>query len=159
MFFLRLGGAKIGKKTILDTGWYIMGPQNLQIGNHTHINRKCMLDARGGIVIGSNVSISHNVSLCSGSHDFNTPDFKYIAGAIHVDDNVWIGLNATILKDVHIGEGAIIAAGALVTKDVPPFEVWGGVPAKKIGDRKRCNIMYDSTRFVYKGRLRKPYFN
>ena len=122
-----------------------MGPQNLQIGNHTHINRKCMLDARGGIVIGSNVSISHNVSLCSGSHDFNTPDFKYIAGSIHVDDNVWIGINATILKDVQIGEGAVIAAGAVVTKNVPPYEVWGGVPAKKIAKRTCKDFQYDNT--------------
>lgn len=118
-----------------------------------------MLDARGGIIIGNNVSISHNVSFCSGSHDYNTSDFKYVKGEIIVGDNVWIGLNATILKNVHINEGAIIAAGSVVTKNVPSYEIWAGVPAKKIGERNRCDILYDSTRFVYKGKLRKPYFN
>ena len=158
MFLLRLSGAKIGKRTIIDIGWYVMGQQKLKIGPQCHINRNCMLDARGGLTIGNNVSVSHNVCFVTGSHDYNTPDFKYVDGPIIVDDNVWIGLNVTILKNVHIGEGAVVAAGALVTKDIPPFEVWGGVPAKKIGERTCHEIQYNCTRFVYKGKLRKPYF-
>lgn len=118
-----------------------------------------MLDARGGLTIGNNVSVSHNVCFVTGSHDYyNTPDFKYVDGPIIVDENVWIGLNVTILKSVHIGEDAVVAAGALVTKDIPPFEVWGGVPAKKIGERTCRDIQFNCTRFVYKGKLRKPYF-
>lgn len=159
MVLLRMGGVKVGSKSVLDMGWHVMGHQQLNIGSHVHINRNCMLDARGGIIIGNNVSISHNVSFCSGSHDYNTSDFKYVKGEIIVGDNVWIGLNATILKNVHINEGAIIAAGSVVTKNVPSYEIWAGVPAKKIGERNRCDILYDSTRFVYKGKLRKPYFN
>ena len=159
MNVLRLMGGAISSKTIIDMHWHVMGVKKLNIGRHCHINRNCMLDARGGLKIGNNVSISHNVCLVTGSHNFNTPDFKYVDGPIIVDDNVWIGLNVTVLKNVHIGEGAVVAAGALVTKDIPPFEVWGGVPAKKIGDRICHDINYDCTRFVYKGKLRKPYFS
>ena len=159
MYMLRLGGAKIGKRSIIDIGWYVMGQHYMTIGNHCHFNRNCMLDARGGLSIGNNVSVSHNVSFVTGSHDYNTPKFEYVDAPITIDDNVWIGLNAVILKGVHVGEGAVIAAGALVTKDIPPFEVWGGVPAKKIGERTCKDIQYNCTRFVYKGRLRKPYFS
>ena len=153
------GGAKIKSKTIIDIGWFMMCPEKLHIGSHVHINRNCMLDARGGLTIGNNVSVSHNVSFVTGSHDFNTPKFDYVDAPIVVEDNVWIGLNATILKGVHIGQGAVVAAGALVTKDIPPFEVWGGVPAKKIAERTCKDFQYDNTRFVYKGRFRKPYFS
>lgn len=158
MLMLRLFGAKIGKKSIIDMGFYVMNPSGLVIGCHCHINRGVMLDARGGLQIGNNVSVSHNVTFCSGSHDYNSPQFEYSPGRIIVGDNVWIGINSTVLKNVKLGNGAVIAAGGVVTKDVPPFEVWGGVPAKKIGERKIDSIEYDCTRSVYKGVFRKPYF-
>lgn len=158
MCMLRIFGAKIGKKSIIDMGFYVMNPSGLVVGSHCHINRGAMLDARGGLYIGNNVSVSHQVTFCSGSHDYNSPRFDYVSGKIVVEDNVWIGINSTILKNVKIGNGAVVAAGSVVTKDVPPLEVWGGVPAKKIGERQIDSIEYDCTRNVYKGSLRKPYF-
>lgn len=156
--FLRICGAKIGKHTIICMESYYQSPENLLIGNNNHINRNCLIDARGGITIKNNVSISHNVTLCSAGHDCQTSDFKYVSAPIVIEDYVWIGINATILKGVTIGRGAVIAAGSIVTKNCEPLGIYAGVPARKIGERK--NIMqYDCTDYIYyKNRFRKPYF-
>lgn len=155
--FLKMLGANLGKHTIIDMGFYILSPGTLRIGDFCHLNRNCFLDARGGLLIGNNVSISHNVSICTGGHDFNTPTFDYNASPIVIEDNVWIGLGATILKGVTIREGSVIAAGAIVTKSTDPYGVYAGVPAKKIEERKR-EINYHCTDFAYYKNIRKPYF-
>ena len=79
-------------------------------------------------------------------------------GPIVIEDNVWIGINAIILKGVRIGEGAVIAAGAIVTKDCEPYGVYAGIPAKKVGVRQQ-NLDYDCTGFAYFHNIRKPYFS
>lgn len=155
--YYRLLGVKIGKKTIFDMAIYVLMPSKLVVGNFCHINRNCLLDARGGLFIGNNVSISHNVALCSAGHDFNSPEFSYEPSAIIIHDNVWIGLNAVILKGVTIGEGAVIASGAVLTKNADPYTVYAGIPAKKIGERSRI-VHYECTRFAYYKNIRKPYF-
>ena len=157
-FFLKACGAKIGKRSIIDMGSYFLCPEKLCIGNRCHINRHCMIDARGGIQLKENVSISHNVTLCSAGHDCQTSDFKYISAPIVIEDYVWIGINATILKGVTIGRGAVIAAGSVVTKDCEPLGIYAGVPAKKIGERKDC-MKYKFGKTLYKNdKYRKPYF-
>ena len=153
----RLLGVSIGKRTIIDMGAWISEPTQLKIGSRTHINHDCMLNARGGLNIGNNVSISHYVKLCSSGHNFNTDDFAVEKSAITIDDNVWIGIGATVLSGVHIGEGAVIAAGAVVTKDCLPWTVYGGIPAKEIGKREIHEIKYDCTSFLYFHGIRKPY--
>lgn len=142
-FFLRM---KIGKDTYIDMGTYLMCPWRLAIGNFTHINRHCFIDSRSkdGVKIGSNVSISHNVSIISASHDINSKNFAPTDGKIIIEDYVFIGANAIILKNVHIETGAVICAGAVVTKNVPAFAIMAGVPAKIIGYRTnnldyKCN--------------------
>ena len=155
---MKLLGVKIGKRAIIDMGYYILGSTRLIIGEKCHINRQCMLDARGGITIGNNVSISHCVKIVSGSHNYNSRHFDYEAAEIFIEDNVWIGINAIILKGVRIGEGAVIAAGAIVTKDCEPYGVYAGIPAKKVGVRQH-NLDYDCTGFAYFHNIRKPYFS
>lgn len=157
MFFLRVAGAKIGTKTLIDREWLVNTPEKLRIGSHCQINKNCMLDSRGGLTIGNNVSISYNVTLCSAGHDFLSPSFDYISAPIVISDNVWIGLNVTVLKGVSIGEGAVIASGAVVTKDCEPWGVYAGVPAKKIGVRTCNEAKYDVTGFAYWKGIRKPY--
>lgn len=132
---LRLMRAKIGSRSELNMGQLFLNPQGLTIGEDTHINPGCILDARGGLIIGDGVSISHRVSLMTGSHDVNKPNFPGRYFPIRIEDHVWIGVGATVLNNVVIGKGAVVAAGAVVTKDVPPFTIVGGVPAKKIGIR------------------------
>lgn len=155
---LKILGGQIGKRTIIDMNCYFMSPEKFVIGAHSHINRGCMIDARGKISIGNNVSISHCVKLCSAGHNIYSPEFNYVSAPIVIGDNVWIGLNAIVLKGCTIGEGAIIAAGAIVTHDVEPYSIVAGVPAKKVGERKLSQINYDVTDFVYYKGIRIPYF-
>lgn len=133
--FFEIMGVTIGKNTTINMAQYILDPVNLKIGKGGHLNRGCLLDARGGCYIGNNVSISYNVSLMTGGHDCNSKKFSGVYLPIYIHDNVWIGVGAIILQGVKIGEGAVIAAGAVVTQDVEPYSIVAGVPAKKIGKR------------------------
>lgn len=132
--FIRIGGGIIGKSRI-DLSTHIRGIKGLIIGDYTYINRDCILDAVGGLIIGNCVSISYRCNIMSGGHDMNSSSFEGRHLPIIIKDYVWIGVGATILQGVTIGEGAVVAAGAVVTKDVEPYTVVGGVPAKVIGKR------------------------
>lgn len=132
---LRMAKMKIGKGTFVMKKCYFMEPGRISIGRHSHINRGCLLDGRGGLTIGDSVSVSHQVSIITGSHDKDSSDFRERDLPIVIEDYAWIGANATILQNVTIGKGAVVCAGAVVTKDVPEFTVVGGVPAKPIGRR------------------------
>lgn len=112
--------------------------QCLTIGKGSIIGDQVMLDARNGIVIGENVNFSTGVKVWSEQHDHRDPDFKCnsnITFKVIIDNRCWIGPRTTILPGVHIGEGAVVAAGAVVTKDVPSFAIVAGIPAKQIGER------------------------
>ena len=139
--YYRLNGIKIGSGTCINMLTYMLGPGTLMIGEYSHINPGCFIDYRGGITIGSSVSISHRVMLITGGHEVQSPTFEEAHMPIKIADYVWIGAGAIVLKGVEIGKGAIVAAGAVVTKNVPPYAIVGGVPARKIGDRVR-NLDY-----------------
>jgi len=132
--FLRFGGGEIGKSRI-DLNTHIRRINKLKIGDYTYVNRDCILDAAGGLTIGNSVSISYRCNIMNGGHDMNSPSFEGRHRPIVICDYVWIGVGATILQGVRIGEGAVVAAGAVVTKDVDPYTVVGGCPAKVIGKR------------------------
>ena len=146
-FWMKCLKMKIGQESFIMKRVYIMTPQQLTIGEYSHINRGCLIDARGSITIGSNVSISHNVSIISGSHDYNSKNFRGRFLPITIEDYVWIGNNATILQNVTIGKGAVVCAGAVVTKDVEPYSVVAGIPAEKIRERNK-NIQYHCKGFT-----------
>lgn len=133
----RLLGASIDNSSVLFRRQDVIYPYGLSIGKHVTIGTRCLLDARGGIMIGNNVNISGDVKLITGNHNYNDPEFKASFLPIVIGDNARICTGVTILSDVKIGEGAVVAAGAVVTKDVPPYEVWGGVPAKYISKRDK----------------------
>ena len=134
-WYMGLWGARIGKGSFIMKKNYLLNPNRLTMGTNSHINRGCTLDCRGNVMIGNNVSISHGVYIMTGSHDHQAKDFIGRFLPITIDDYVWIGVSAVILQNVHIGKGAVICAGAVVTKDVGDYEIVGGVPAKKIGER------------------------
>ena len=86
-------------------------------------------------MLGNNVSISHRVNIFTGTHNHRSSDFCFIYKPIRIDDYVWIGVGSSILSGVHIGRGAVVCAGAVVTKDVPDYAIVGGIPARVIGKR------------------------
>ena len=96
-----------------------------------------LLDGRGIIEIGNNVSISHGVKLITGGHNIRHRNFPGIYEKIKIEDYAWLGVNCVILKGITIGKGAVVAAGAVVTKDVPEYTIVGGIPAKPIGKRTK----------------------
>lgn len=134
--FYKLLSIHVGNGSVIDKRNYFLSPKLFSIAKYSHINRDCIIDARGGIVIGSSVSISCKVNIITGSHDVNSKDFHGIYAPIKIDDYAWLGIGCTILQGVTIGEGAVVCAGAVVTKDVSPYEIVAGIPARKIGKRQ-----------------------
>jgi acetyltransferase-like isoleucine patch superfamily enzyme len=135
--YFKLIKMHIGKRSFIMKTNYIMTPNHLVIGDYSHINRGCILDCRGGLRIGNNVSISHNVSIMTGSHNPDTKNFEGIYLPIEIGDYAWLGIGCTILQGVTIGEGAVVCAGAVVTKDVEPYTIVGGIPARPIRKRSK----------------------
>ena len=123
-----------GSATLLGLRLYTRG--NLAIGNHSVIDRDCVLDARGGITIGNNVNLAPEVMILTASHDPDNADFAGIEKPVVVEDYAWIATRALILPGVTIGHHAIVAAGSIVTKDVSPHTIVGGNPARLIRERK-----------------------
>ena len=134
-FFCRMLGMKIGKGSELSMGILLQMPLRVTIGNSTHLNSGILLDGRGKVKIGDGVSISRRAAIVSAGHDTQSGMFNYKSAPITIGDYAWIGVNATILMGVTIGEGAVVVAGSVVTKDVEPYSIVAGVPAKKIGER------------------------
>ena len=116
--------------------------QKVFIGRGTVINHGCLLYTTGGIIIGEHVSISAGTWLVTGSHDISDPQFTAFYKTIVIGNYVWIGMRATILAGVTIGDGAIVMAGAVVTRDVLPYTIVGGVPAKIIKQREEQEYSY-----------------
>lgn len=145
-------GVKMAGNVLIYYGAEIRNPKALSIGEGSIIGDKVILDARNGIKIGKNVNFSTNVNIWTEQHDHRDPWFRCTQPKrpVEIDDRAWIGSNVEILPNVHIGEGAVCAAGCVVTKDVPPFAIVAGVPAKIIGERNRnlCYKFHNITHFI-----------
>jgi maltose O-acetyltransferase len=141
-------GWQIGPKAALFLGQHIQmagirtSGKKVSIGAGTIINQGCLLHTTGGLTIGEHVSIGAGTWLVTGSHDMEDPTFPDFYRPISIGHHAWIGIRATILGGVTIGEGAVVMAGAVVTRDVPPYAVVGGVPAKVIRERTPRNLNY-----------------
>lgn len=123
----------IDESVTIFTPLYINYGKNIKIGKNVFINFDCTFLDLGGITIEDNVLIAPKVSLLSEGHPTAAEHRQsLVPGHVHIKKNAWIGANATILPGVSIGENAIVAAGAVVSKDVPDNAIVGGVPAKII---------------------------
>jgi acetyltransferase-like isoleucine patch superfamily enzyme len=144
---MKRGFQSCGEKVKIGVGCEIKPLSNINIGSHVEIGPKALFwSTRAKIIIGSHVIFGPHVTIITGDHATNCVG-KYIMDVddsekpiecdadVIIDDDVWIGCNVTILKGVHIHTGAIVAAGSVVTKDVEPYCIYGGVPAKKIKER------------------------
>lgn len=127
----RLTGREVGEGFTLFPPFYTDFGKNIAIGRNVFINSGCHFQDQGGIAIGDGALIGHNVVLATVNHALEPEKRRRNRYApIRIGENVWIGSNATILPGVTLGDWALVAAGAVVTKDVPPMTVVGGVPAR-----------------------------
>lgn len=141
-FFYRLFGMKIGKGSTIHMGLSIYRCAGIKIGQDSIIGEWVVLDGRDGLTIGDHVDIATGAMIYNSQHDINDSEFfRAKTSPVEIGNYVFIGPRAIILPGVKIGEGAVIAAGAVVTKDVEPFTVVGGVPAKLIKERSK-NLSY-----------------
>ena len=139
--YLRLFGATIGEDSTIMRGTNVLDIEYLTIGNRTCIGFRCLLDCRGGLAIGDDVVIASDTHIVCAAHDLNHPDFVGIAIPVVIEDYVWIASRAMILPS-HIRRGAVVAAHAVVNRDVGELEIVGGVPAKIVGKRNPDALKY-----------------
>lgn len=136
----------VGRKTNFLMGIEFRNPKNISIGNNSVVNKKVLLDGRGGkLLIGNNVDIAQETNIWTLEHNVNDDYHKDSGANVIIEDYVWIASRVTILPGVTIGKGAVIASNSVVTKDVLPMSIVGGVPAKRIGERKsklKYNLNY-----------------
>ena len=135
-------GMKIGKGSTLHMWALFFDPRNIMIGEDTIIGDHSFLDGRDKLKIGNHVDIASSVMIYNSEHDLSKDDFSAITAPVEIDDYVFIGPRVTIMPGVKIGKGAVVAGGAVVIKDVDPFTIVGGVPAKPIGERNNKNPNY-----------------
>ncbi|MDQ7797851.1 MAG: acyltransferase [Candidatus Edwardsbacteria bacterium] len=136
IFVLR---AKFGPRSVIQRCCHFdfKQPGKLVMGKNSVINHHCHLDFRAGLTLGDNVNISPYVKIFTWQHMPNDPMFNTEKKPVTIEDFVWVSSAAVILPGVKIGEGAVVAAGAVVTKDVPEYAIVAGMPAKQIGTRSR----------------------
>jgi putative colanic acid biosynthesis acetyltransferase WcaF len=132
---LRLWGAKVGRRCAIAASAKIWAPWNLELGDYVAIASRAEVYNVANIKIGSNVTISQDSYLCTASHDISKLKKPLVFSPLSVEDSAWVTARAIILPGVTVGEGAVVAAGAVVTKDVEPWTVVGGNPAKVIKKR------------------------
>jgi len=149
-WYRRVLGAEIARSAGVHLRCYVWfyGPRQTRrdgfhIGARSLVGRSSCLDVRGGLTIGEDVSISPEVAIITAAHDVEDPGFRVVDRPVVIEDHVYIGMRATILPGVTVGRGAVVAAGAVVTRDVPPFAIVAGVPARQIGSRPEEAIVYE----------------
>lgn len=127
---LKAFGAKVGDGVVIRHRVRVLWPWKLVLGDHTWVGEGAWLLNLENITIGSNVCLSQDVFLCTGSHDRRSPTFEYANGPIKVDDEAWLATQVLVLRGVTIGRGAVVGARAIVSKDLPEESL---VPS---GDKK-----------------------
>lgn len=148
-WYARALGIEIARGAGIHLGCYVWfyGPgqirrDRVRIGENSRINRNCTLDVRGGLEIGADVSVSPEVAILSAAHSVSDPGFRVELRRVAIEDHVFIGTRAVILPGVTLSRGSVVGAGAVVTADVAPFTIVGGVPARPIGTRPRDAVGY-----------------
>ena len=139
---LKVMGVTLSGKVSLFGGFEIRNPRGLVFEGDCSVGPNVMLDARRGLVIGKNVTIAREAMIWTLHHDYNDMHFRGVGEPVRIGDYAWLCSRSIILPGVTIGEYAVVASGAVVTKNVEPYAVVGGVPAKKIGERSRIRYSY-----------------
>jgi acetyltransferase-like isoleucine patch superfamily enzyme len=131
----RKSGLTLGRTSSIHWRAEFYALEGIVIGEHCVIGDSCFLDGRSGLTFGQNVNVGSHVSIYTRQHDVDSPSFAEVGAPVQVGDYAWISSHAVVLPGVSIGAGAVVAAGAVVTKDVEAYTLVGGNPARPI--RKR----------------------
>lgn len=133
----RFVGVHMGERCAFERGVHITARGGVRMGAHCNINDGVLLDGGGGLVIGSFVNVSPEALLLTTEHDPDSPVFAGRNREVVIGDRVWIATRALILPGTTVGEGAIVAAGAVAVGDIPPWSIVAGNPARVIRSRPR----------------------
>jgi acetyltransferase-like isoleucine patch superfamily enzyme len=151
LWYERVIGARFGDDAGMYLGCYLwyytprkVRMSGFRLGAGSHVNRGCVLDIRGGLDIGKQVSISTEAMILTASHQVNDPRFGVELRPVVIEDYAWVGSRAVILPGVRLGRGCVVAAGAVVTRDVPPLTVVAGVPARPVAERESEAITFSA---------------
>ncbi len=147
--YRRVFGVEIGAGSSVHWCLRAYRPAGIRIGRHSTIGDHVFLDGRAGIRIGDNVTIGGSVSIYTAEHDPQSPTFAVSSAPVVIHDQCYVASHSVVLPGVTIGRGAVVAAGAVVVRDVEPFTIVGGVPARPLGHR--------TTDLRYRGGFRLPF--
>lgn len=135
IWMLRAFGAIIGSGTVLKPHLRIKFPWRLSLGDHVWLGEGVWIDNLASVEIGSHVCLSQGAYLCTGSHDWGSSHFDLIVRPIRVADHAWICARATLAPGTVVGEGAVVALGAVASGVLPPWQIYAGVPAVAVRAR------------------------
>jgi putative colanic acid biosynthesis acetyltransferase WcaF len=144
-FLLRCFGAKVGKNVHVYPGVKIWAPWNLDLGDECGIANGAILYSQGKITVGYRAIISQGAHICAGTHDYTISGHPLVTKPIEIQDNVWVAAEAFVHPGVVIGEGCVIGARSVVTRDMEPWMVCAGHPCKPLKPRIYDNINKQNT--------------
>ena len=136
-YFYRRAGLVLHPTSSIHWRAEFYAPERIRIGAYCTIGDSAFLDGRSGLTIGDSVNFGSHVTIYTRQHDVDAADFAEIGAPVVVGDRAWVSSHSIVLPGVTIGEGAVVAAGSVVTKDVAPYTLVGGNPARYIRDRSR----------------------
>lgn len=133
---------RLGKHSVLQAGLKVTNPERISIGDHCNLAQGVFITGGGGVQIGDWVGFGPDVKVWSVNHRFEDPDQPWLLQgwemkSVTIEDDVWLGANVFVMPGVTIGRGAVVSAGAVVNKSVPPYSLVAGNPARVVGWRKR----------------------
>lgn len=134
-WLLRLFGATLGEGVVIKPGVRVKYPWQLHIGSHSWIGEDCWIDNLAPVHIGSDACLSQGSYLCTGNHDWSDPSFGLLPKSIGIKDGAWVGARTTVCPGVTLHECAVLAAGSVASRDIPPYEIHAGNPARFIRQR------------------------
>lgn len=149
ILYRQVWGLRMSGTSILYWRCRFFKPSGVHIGDHSIVGNDAFLDGRSGLFIGNNVNIAGEVRIYTLEHDVRSATFAATGGEVRIEDWVYIGTRVTILPEVTIGEGAVVASGAVVTKDVKPWTIVAGIPAKRINKRPVVKYKLDTKTRTY----------
>ncbi len=144
-WFLSLVGIRMDGPVRFYPGFHIRAPKRIHLGSNVSIGPRVLLDGRMGLEVGDSAVIAYDAIIWTLNHDYNDVHFAGKGAPVKIGPYAWICSRSVILPGITIGEGAVVATGAVVTKDVPPYTIVGGVPAKVIGKREEKKYQYGYT--------------